>query len=518
MLIAAVTTMTYNSAHKSDWLGFLGFRDYENEPEFRQEILKLSRQGMLVAGLLGVMGIFAYVVAKSFFVNASISWTYKGIDPATTIVLWDKLIILTLSIVSIVLSRTANGALWGRALMVAMVIVFFVSSMLDDLIIGKGYTTTFLVLFLSIAVGTMPYRAWQTFLFGLLIIFVITICVEYLPVLVGVPYLRMAKTIYVFLAIITIIYTGISGLLYSSRYEQYVARKKAEDLKKQLEVTHKSLQGSYKKLSEAQDQLVHAQKVAAMGRVTAGIAHEIKNPLNFINNFSELIEELSEDLKEEFSTVRPSIGPEKADLIDEMVSDLRENAKRVHKHGQRANEILDQMLDHSRLNRGEMEPTDVSSLLEKYVNLSRLNLKAEFPNLPIEIKQDLKDDLLEIELAPKEMGQVVMNLMTNAFDAINLKAKSQNGSYQPYVEVSSYAVDNKHIEIKIEDNGAGIASDAKEKIFEPFFTTTRRTGLGLSLAHEIITQRYNGNLRFDSKEGEGSSFIISLPFSKEKVA
>lgn len=509
--------MTYYNSNKSDWLGFLGFRDYEKEPGFRKEILKLSRQGMLVAGLLGVLGILGYVIAKSFFVNSSISWTYKGIDPDSTIVLWDKLIILLLSISCIFASRTKNGALWGRILMAAMVVVFFVSSMLDDLIIGKGYTTTFLVLFMSIAVGTMPYKAWQTFLFGLLIIFVITLCTRLLPGLVDVPPLRMAKTVYVFLAIITIIYTGISGLLYASRHDQYVARKRAEDLKKQLEVTHKSLQSSYKKLSEAQDQLVHAQKMAAMGRVTAGIAHEIKNPLNFVNNFAELIEELSSDLQEEFLSVKQQIGKEKSEFIDELVSDLRENAKRVHRHGERANEILAQMLDHSRLNAGEMKPTNVASLLEKYINLSRLNLQAESPDLPVEIKQDYTTNLHEIELAPKEMGQVVMNLMTNAFDAIKLKAQSLNGSYKPVVEISSYEVD-KHIEIKIADNGIGISPDAREKIFEPFFTTSRKTGLGLSLAHEIITQRYNGQLRVDSREGEGSSFTISLPFKKKSTA
>ncbi|MFK7844692.1 MAG: sensor histidine kinase [Rhodothermales bacterium] len=502
--------MNQDIANKTHWKSFLGFEAYEKDPGFKQEILKVSRQGMVVIGLLGIIGIIAFVAAKSFFVNATIAWSYRDIDPETTIVLWDKLVMFMLSIACLALSRTEEGPRFGRILMAAMVVVFCVSSMLDDIVIGKGYTTTFLVLFMSSAVGTMPYRAWQTFLFGLLVIATITLCVQFLPLLADVPPLRLQKTVYVFLGIITIIYTGISGLLYSSRYEQFRARKKAEDFKQQLEVAHESLKGSYKKLSEAQDQLVQVQKIAAMGRVTAGIAHEIKNPLNFVNNFSELIEEQADDLKEELSPIKSHMSTEQVEIVDELVDNLKLNAGRILKHGERANQILAQMLDHTTVKERSVESVNLTRLIEKYVRLSHLNIQAEAPELNVEIEQSFASEMPELQVAPKEVGQVVMNLMSNAFDAIQQKTESANGSYQPMVQVSTHQLEN-HVEIRIQDNGTGVKNEIHQKIFEPFFTTSRRTGLGLSLAHEIITQRHQGELRVDSKEGHGATFTIVLP-------
>ena len=210
---APLIRMGFQGIKTPAWVAFLGFESYEKDPGFYKEILHISRQGMIVTGLLGMFGVIAFVAAKSFFVNATIAWSYRDIDPETTVVVWDKLVMLLLSITCFVLARTAHGPRYGRILMVAMVIVFCISSMLDDLIIGQGYTTMFLVLFLSSAVGTMPYRGWQTFLFGLLIMAVFLMASAYLPALGGVPRLRMPKTSYVFVGIITIIYTGISGLL-----------------------------------------------------------------------------------------------------------------------------------------------------------------------------------------------------------------------------------------------------------------------------------------------------------------
>ncbi len=497
----------------SDRSAFLGLGPFEKDPGFKKEILKLSRQGLLVAGILGMIAILVYVTAKMLLVNASISWSYQGVDFNTTVVLWDKLVILILSISAMVLAQTERGQRWGRLLMAVMIFVFCVSSMIDDVIIGQGYTTMFLVLFISIAVGTMPYRSWQTLIFGLALIGVISLCVSYLPVIVGVPYLRMPKTVYVFLAIITIIYTGISGLLYSSRYEQYSARKREEELKKELEVTHASLQESYEKLSNAQDQLIHAQKIAAMGRVTAGIAHEIKNPLNFVNNFSELIQEQASELWSELEPLTGLMPADKNELITELVANLQQNAEKVSKHGKRADEILAQMLDHSSTRNRYTRQTDISRLTEKYVHLSRLNLQTDIPGLNVEIDQQYENNL-RLEVSPEEMGQVVMNLMGNAFDALQVKASSRNGVYRPRLEVSTYRADKK-IEIKIKDNGPGIPADVRKDIFEPFFTTSRKTGLGLSLVHEIITRRHNGDLRLESQEGEGTTFIVSLPMSSQ---
>lgn len=511
LLTAPLIRMGFQGIKTPAWVAFLGFESYEKDPGFYKEILHISRQGMIVTGLLGMFGVIAFVAAKSFFVNATIAWSYRDIDPETTVVVWDKLVMLVLSMTCFVLARTAQGPKYGRILMVAMVIVFCISSMLDDLIIGQGYTTMFLVLFLSSAVGTMPYRGWQTFLFGLLIIVVFLLAAAYLPLLVGVPHLRMPKTSYVFVGIITIIYTGISGLLYTSRYQQFLARKRAEELKQQLEGAHASLQGSYKQLSETQDQLVRVQKDAAMGRVTAGIAHEIKNPLNFVNNFSELIAEQADELKEELAALRANMSDMQAEDINELVDNLKINATKIHNHGDRANQILAKMLDHTSLRNRSIERTNIQSLVEEYVHLSRLNMHVKAPQLDIQIKKNLAIEDAELEIAPKEVGQVVMNLMSNAFDAVEQKVQASSTGYAPVVEVSTHPVE-AGIEIQIKDNGVGVATENKEKIFEPFFTTTRSTGLGLSLAHDIITQRHAGELRFESEEGEGTTFIITLPY------
>lgn len=505
--------MTHSRTLLKSWIAFLGFAPFEKDPDFKKQTLKLSSQGMLVAGTLGMVAVLAYVVAKILLVNASISWTYNNVNFDTTVVLWDKLIILVLSIVTMVLSRTEKGPRLGRLLMALIIVVFCVSSMIDDIIIGQGYTTMFLVLFISIAVGTMPYRAWQTFLFGIVIMGVIALSVNMLPEIVGVPYLRMPKTVYVFLAIITIIYTGISGLLYSSRHEQYCARKRAEELKQELEITHATLQESYEKLSEAQHQLVHAQKIAAMGRVTAGIAHEIKNPLNFVNNFSELMEEQAEELQALLAPFELEMAEEARVSINELTENLRQNADRIRKHGKRANEIIVQMLDHSSMRTRQTQQTDISQLTEKYVHLCRLNMLSEAPELNVEIDQKYEEDL-NLQVSPEEMGQVVMNLMGNAYDALQIKAGSRNGRYRPKIEVSTQRV-RDNIEIKFRDNGPGIPEDIKEKVFEPFFTTSRRPGLGLSLVYEIITQRHKGNLRLESREGEGATFIVSLPHNSQ---
>lgn len=505
--------MALSISSASDWSAFLGLGPFETDPGFRKEILKLSRQGLLVAGILGMVAILVYVTAKMLLVNADISWSYKGVDFETTVVLWDKLIILILSISAILLAQTEQGQQWGRLLMAIMIIVFCVSSMIDDVIIGQGYTTMFLVLFISIAVGTMPYRTWQTLIFGLVLVGVISLCVAYLPVVIGVPHLRMPKTVYVFLAIITIIYTGISGLLYSSRYEQYIARKRAEELKKELEVTHASLQDSYEKLSNAQDQLIQAQKIAAMGRVTAGIAHEIKNPLNFVKNFSELIEEQAAELWSELEPLTSSMPAEKSAIVSELAANLQQNAGRVSKHGKRADEILAQMLDHTSTRNRYTRQTDISRLTEKYVHLSRLNMQADTPELNVEIDQRYENNL-KTEVSPEEMGQVVMNLVGNALDALQVKAASRSGVYRPKLEISTCRVD-KNVEIRIKDNGPGIPANVRKNIFEPFFTTSRKTGLGLSLVHEIITRRHKGDLRFESEEGEGTTFIVSLPVNTQ---
>ncbi len=258
-------------------------------------------------------------------------------------------------------------------------------------------------------------------------------------------------------------------------------------------------------LKSTQTQLVHAEKMASLGELTAGVAHEIQNPLNFVNNFSELNTELIEELKEELK--EGNLAEVKA-----IVDDIIENESKINQHGKRADAIVRGMLQHSRRSTGEKEPTDVNALVDEYLRLSFHGLRAKDKNFNAEFETRLDNTLPKINVVPQDFGRVMLNLINNAFYAVNEKQKQLNNDYKPGVLVSTKLID-KNIEIKVRDNGNGIPEKILEKIFQPFFTTKSSgegTGLGLSLSYDIITKGHNGVLKVETKEGEGSEFIIRL--------
>ena len=489
---------------------------HEEITGFNAVIQSLSRKGMMTAGMLGVLGSAGYVLAKIFFVNTQVAWTYENADPESILVLWDKLLILAVSFLCIVLSYTQNGVRYGRLVLAVIVIMISISSLLDDLISGIGYMTSFLILFMTIAVGTMPYKAWQTLFFGLALMLTIALCVEFLPPLLNVQPMRMSKTVYVFIGLMTLFFTGISAVLYETRFEQYEMRRKAERLREELEVAHESLKASFESLKQAQGELIHSKKMASLGRFTAGISHELKNPLNFVNNFSELNQEITQELINEISQVEHKLSAQEHVRIGELLEDLRENAAHINRHGKRADDIIRQMQEHSRKTALDLRKTDVNALLDQYVSLVQFG--SDETGVSVEVERTYSDNLSQIDISPNEMGRAFMNILNNAFHAVIKRAQLAHERYAPRVRIST----REHaeaIEIRFVDNGLGIAPDIKENIFEPFFTTTRSgVGLGLSLAYDIITRRYGGSLSFKSWEGIGSVFVIRLPRSTAKRA
>ncbi len=266
-------------------------------------------------------------------------------------------------------------------------------------------------------------------------------------------------------------------------------------------------------LKQTQSQLVQSEKMASLGELTAGIAHEIQNPLNFVNNFSEVNAELIAEMKEALA----SGNMEEAKTI---ASDITENEKKIIFHGKRADAIVKGMLQHSRNSNGAKESTDINALADEYLRLSYHGLRAKDKSFNATLKTDFDESIGNINIIPQDIGRVVLNLINNAFYVVDEKKKAalltEGGApYEPTVSVSTKKINDK-IEIKVSDNGNGIPQKVLDKIFQPFFTTKPTgvgTGLGLSLSYDIV-KAHGGELKVETKEGEGSTFIILLPANK----
>ena len=265
------------------------------------------------------------------------------------------------------------------------------------------------------------------------------------------------------------------------------------------------LNASLDHLKSTQNQLVQAEKLASLGELTAGIAHEIQNPLNFVNNFSEVSSELVDEMKEELKN---------GDLeeVEAISEDLKQNLEKINHHGQRADAIVKNMLAHSRAGGGEKSLTDLNALAEEYLRLSFHGLRAKDKSFQADFEAQLEEGLPPVEVVSQEIGRVLLNLYNNAFYAVHQKAQKGLAGYKPKVSVQTRSKKNG-IEIVIRDNGTGMPEEVKEKIFQPFFTTKptgQGTGLGLSLAYDIISKGHEGRLEVETEEGKGTCFIIQL--------
>lgn len=278
---------------------------------------------------------------------------------------------------------------------------------------------------------------------------------------------------------------------------------------RELEAAYRRLQEAHEDLQRTQQQLVQQEKMASLGQLTAGIAHEIKNPLNFINNFAEVNEELAAELRE---TLTETNGE-----IELILSDLEQNAAQIAKHGRRADGIVRSMMQHARGGPGEREAVELNALVGEYVDLAYHGKRASTPDFNVEIECDLGTEVGEVEAVPQELGRVILNLVGNAFDAVH-EVASTGGStlregYTPTVRITTRRTGDQ-VELRVADNGPGIDNDSREKIFEPFFTTKPTgsgTGLGLSLSYDIVTQGHGGSISVESSDGDGTTFLVILP-------
>jgi two-component system, NtrC family, sensor kinase len=259
-------------------------------------------------------------------------------------------------------------------------------------------------------------------------------------------------------------------------------------------------------LRQTQRQLIQSEKMASLGELTAGIAHEIQNPLNFVNNFSEVNIELLEELDAEL----------KRGEIDEALdisSNIKQNLDKIGFHGKRADGIVKGMLQHSRASSGQKEPADVNVLVDEYLRLAYHGLRAKDKSFNSELVTHFDEKLPMVPMIPQDIGRVLINLFNNAFYATQQKQKTAGPNYKPTLEVST-TVNDGFVEIRVKDNGSGIPEHIKDKIMQPFFTTKptgEGTGLGLSMSYDILVKGHGGSIEVDTKENEYTQFTIKLP-------
>lgn len=297
-----------------------------------------------------------------------------------------------------------------------------------------------------------------------------------------------------------------SGLFFIIRIQKNRTIQKERDRAKNKELAHaREIEKAYAELKATQEQLIHSEKMASLGELTAGIAHEIKNPLNFVNNFSDVSCELIDEMAEEL---------EKGDIKEAqaIATDVRDNLRKIAQHGQRADSIVQGMLQHSRTSEGKKEPTDLNALAEEYLRLAYHGLRAKDKSFNATLETDLDPDLGKVVVIPQEIGRVLLNLLTNAFHAVQERAKTESEDYTPTVWVRTYRT-KEGVEVSVRDNGGGIPEEIQDKIFQPFFTTKptgEGTGLGLSMSYDIVTKGHGGELKVTPDVAEGARFTLTL--------
>jgi signal transduction histidine kinase len=278
----------------------------------------------------------------------------------------------------------------------------------------------------------------------------------------------------------------------------------------------KEIEKAYSELKATQSQLIQSEKMASLGELTAGIAHEIQNPLNFVNNFSEVNSELIDELEQE-------VEKGNLDEVKALAKDIKENEQKINHHGKRADAIVKGMLQHSRISNGQKELTDINTLCDEYLRLSYHGLRAKDKTFNADFKTEFDASLPKVNIIPQDIGRVLLNLINNAFYVVAERQRNLTGlsnlsdldsHYEPTVSISTKNFSDR-IEIFVKDNGSGIPQNIVDKIFQPFFTTKptgQGTGLGLSLSYDIV-KAHGGELKVQTQEGLGTEFIIDLPIN-----
>ena len=302
-----------------------------------------------------------------------------------------------------------------------------------------------------------------------------------------------------------VVFLLIALILWRNNLNKQKAYHQIKKQKEETDFQKNKVEKTLEELKTTQAQLIQSEKMASLGELTAGIAHEIQNPLNFVNNFSDINKDLLIEMNDE-------IDKGNLNEVKSIAKDVIDNEEKINHHGKRADAIVKGMLQHSRSNSGQKEPTDINALADEYLRLAYHGLRAKDKTFNATMKADFDESISIINIIPQDMGRVILNLIINAFYAVDEKKKKIGDGYEPTVSVSTKK-NNGKVEISVKDNGSGIPQKILDKIFQPFFTTKpagQGTGLGLSLSYDIV-KAHGGELKVETKEGDGSEFIIFLP-------
>ncbi len=303
----------------------------------------------------------------------------------------------------------------------------------------------------------------------------------------------------------------VAGLLLRNIFLKQRANRHLNEKNEQIAAHRDNLDRTLTELQSTQDQLVQREKMASLGELTAGVAHEIQNPLNFVNNFADLSVELVTELTEALAT--EPLSEAGKENIEQLLQTLTQNQDKIHQHGRRADRIVKSMLEHSRTSSGQHEATDLNALAQEYLRLAYHGWRAKNKDFNATLTTDFDPRLGPVPAVPQDLSRVLLNLLTNAFYAVAAKSKQAGETYRPEVCVQTRRFENS-VQIRVRDNGNGIPAAMREKIFQPFFTTKpsgEGTGLGLSLSYDIITKGHGGTLAVESQEGKYTEFTICLP-------
>ena len=501
------------------WERYLAPTRAEADPGFREVLNSATVIGMRVAGLFGVVALLGGAVAS---IVTAVLGGGRVMDSAGQIaeVLSGTLFVYAASAVFLAVARLRPGVVLGRALLGAFVLVGACTLTYQELVRGDfEFLAAWLSLFLLFTVGTVPFQPVQTLILGGVITVLHTASLVLADTAGSMIDPGEAIRRLSYLLLVTFLCTAMNAALYAGRRRQYRSTLRLARLRDRLQVRGAELEArgaelaaSLGRLESAQTQLVQQEKMASLGQLTAGVAHELKNPLNFVNNFAQLSAELLDEFEDELGEDRARTVGEALDASGDLLDDLRSNATKIREHGRRADGIIRSMLAHSRATPGPSRAAPLNSLLKEYVGLAYHGMRAEHTGFNVEIVTELDPAVGEVEMVPEEMGRVFLNLLDNALQA--MRSRSGEPGYEPVLRVRSRPWGEAGVRVEVADNGTGIPEGARERVFEPFFTTKptgEGTGLGLSLAYEIVVHGHGGELEVETAEGEGTTFTVSLP-------
>jgi signal transduction histidine kinase len=294
-------------------------------------------------------------------------------------------------------------------------------------------------------------------------------------------------------------------------YSDITERKRSEE---EIRAARDAARTALRELRTAQANLIQAEKMASLGQLTAGIAHEIKNPLNFVNNFAELSVDLLGELKDAIAPAEPALTEKQRAEVEDVSAMLTSNLEKITEHGKRADGIVKAMLEHSRGSSGERRMVDLNTLIDEALNLAYHGARAQDQSFNITLERDFGEGIAPIEVNPQDITRVFLNLFANGFYATTKRTREGgDAAFMPTLKVTTIDA-GEAVEIRVRDNGIGIPANIRDKLFQPFFTTKptgEGTGLGLSITYDIVTQQHGGDIAVDSKVGDYSEFRIRLP-------